>query len=95
MLAYGISQELSLQLYDVESAYFNANLEEEIYVQDPILAGQKAWKLRKALYGLKQSAKACNDLLKNLFRTTGYAPTHFLMELHLRQLVPVEEYVVQ
>ena len=42
VLAYGISQELSLQLYDVESTYFNANLEEEIYVQDPILTGQKA-----------------------------------------------------
>lgn len=75
MLAYGISQELSLQLYDVESAYFNADLEEEIYVQDPILTRQKAWKLRKALYGLKQSVKAWNDLLKNLFRTAGYAPT--------------------
>ena len=74
ILAYGISQNLSVQLYDVESAYFNASLEEDIYIQDPAFIGHRAWKLKKALYGLKQSAKVWYDLLKDLFGGAGFTP---------------------
>ena len=73
-MAYGVSKSLSIQLYDVESAYFNAQLDEEIYVKDPIFTGHRAWRLKKALYGLKQSAKVWNDLLKYLFNLTGFSP---------------------
>ena len=49
VIAYGVSKSLSIRLYDVESAYFNAQLDEEIYVKDPVFTGYRAWRLKKAL----------------------------------------------
>jgi len=46
---------------DVETAFLNASVTEEIYIKSPegfpIVADHNCFRLRKALYGLKQSPK--------------------------------------
>ena len=55
---------------DVNSAYLNADIDTEIYVEQPKgfiktdKSGRKlVWKLKKSLYGLKQSGRNWNNLL--------------------------------
>jgi len=72
-ISTAINLNFEIKQIDVNSAYLNAPLEEEIYLKAP--EGHPAynkyfWKLKKALYGLKQSAhvwnKELNKTLLNL-----------------------------
>jgi len=65
--------------YDVEAAFINADIEEEVYVQMP--AGLKqfdangnelVWRLLKTLYGLKQSSRAWNIVITKWFIDYGF-----------------------
>ena len=62
---------------DVETAFLNAPLDEEIYVKVPLGfegAGQgKYFQLKRALYGLKQAGRAWNHTLAQALRDIGYA----------------------
>jgi hypothetical protein len=74
-LLYALSVELNLQLaaMDVDAAFLNADLTEDIYIRappgQPELPKGYVYKLLKSLYGLKQSPKSWNDTL-NQFLTT-------------------------
>ena len=63
-MALAITTQLELQVYQLEkSAFLNGELEEEVYVEQPLgyeLEGKKGkvYKLRKSLYGLKQAPRA-------------------------------------
>jgi len=74
-LLYAISVELDLQLaaMDVDAAFLNAELTEDIYIkappgQPPLQKGY-VYKLLKSLYGLKQSPKSWNDTLNQFLIT--------------------------
>jgi len=65
-----ISTQLNFNIkqIDINSAYLNAELEEDIYLEIPKGHpdhGKLFWKLKKALYGLKQAGKAWNDKINN------------------------------
>ena len=61
---------------DVETAFLNADLVEEINVAMPpgYETPGKVWKLLKALYGLKQSPRAWNASIDEYLRRIGFQP---------------------
>jgi hypothetical protein len=59
LLAFPVAKGFKLHQMDVNSAFLNGVLEEEVYVRQPLGFESKkyphrVYKLRKALYGLKQ-----------------------------------------
>jgi len=63
---------------DIDGAFLNAELEEEIYMspdgyEDPT-GGGRVFKLLKSIYGLKQSANCWFKLLSSTLRNLGYSP---------------------
>jgi len=61
-----VNKNFNIKQIDVNSAYLNAPLKEEIYIEAPqgySTYNKAFWKLNKALYGLKQSANAWNNKL--------------------------------
>ena len=64
---------------DVKTAYLNAKIDCEIYIQQPTgyeIFGKNneilVWRLNKSLYGLKQSGRNWNSLLNKLFEENGF-----------------------
>ena len=60
---------------DVTTAYLNALLDHDIYIEQPegfVKDKSKVCKLRKSLYGLKQSAKLWNDTVHSFFVRMGF-----------------------
>jgi hypothetical protein len=75
VLSIGAGNGWNFKTFDVASAFPNATLEEEIYMEVPIEMTEAAGKhlrLRKALYGLKQSSRAWYKMLTNLLKTNGF-----------------------
>jgi hypothetical protein len=65
VLALATLEDWEIHQMDVKSAFLHGDLDEEIYMEQPIgfvVAGQehKVCKLQKALYGLKQASRAWN-----------------------------------
>ena len=62
---------------DVMSAYLNADLEDEVYMEAPdsVLAEgeyRKVCHLQKGLYGLKQAGRRWYDLMAHTFKALGF-----------------------
>ena len=68
LYALAVLMCLTLASLDVEAAFMNANLDEELYIRAPPGTDQlpegHVYRLKKSLYGLKQSPKQWNDLLR-------------------------------
>lgn len=63
--------------YDVKTAFLNARLNEEIYIEPPPgqardEANGKVWKLNRALYGLKQAGRAWYEELSKVLLSLGF-----------------------
>jgi hypothetical protein len=77
LLAFFLAKGFKLHQMDVNSAFLNAVLEEEVYVrQAPGFESEKypdhVYKLRKALYGLKQEPKAWYGRLRGFLFEQGF-----------------------
>jgi hypothetical protein len=62
---------------DVKSAFLNGNLEEEVYVEQPVGFAikeekEKVYKMKKALYGLKQEPTTWNSIIDGYFSQKGF-----------------------
>lgn len=62
---------------DVKSAFLQGDLEEEVYVQQPMGfekqgEEEKVYKLKKALYGLKQAPRAWYSRIESYFAREGF-----------------------
>ncbi|GKB54405.1 retrovirus-related pol polyprotein from transposon TNT 1-94 [Tanacetum coccineum] len=76
-VAYAIHKSFPIYQMDVNMAFLNCLLKEEIYVAQP--DGfvdpdhpKKVYRLRKALYGLKQAPRAWYDELLNFLMSKGF-----------------------
>ena len=70
LMQIAVQLDLIVHQMDVNSAYLNADIDTEIYVEQPKgfcntddLGRKLVWKLKKSLYGLKQSGRNWNNLL--------------------------------
>ncbi|WVZ76209.1 LOW QUALITY PROTEIN: hypothetical protein U9M48_024199 [Paspalum notatum var. saurae] len=77
LLAFASSKGFKLQQRDVESAFLNGFIEEEVYVKQPpgfesARFPDRLYKLRKALYGLKQAPRAWYARLKIFLLKSGF-----------------------
>jgi hypothetical protein len=62
LISYVASEDLDFQQLDVKTAFLNADLEEEVYLEIPQSVNEdrkeKCLKLNKAIYSLKQALLA-------------------------------------
>ena len=68
----------SVHVCDVDNAFLNAPLKEEIYLAQPAGADDgtgRVFRLLKALYGLKQAPKAWNEERGRYLEAEGYERT--------------------
>ena len=73
------NEGMELRQYDVSKAFVHANLEEEVYMEQPemyVVAGKESYvyRLRKALYGLKQSPRAFGKHMTRCLKAAGFEP---------------------
>ena len=75
LLSLAATKDWEIHQMDVDTAYLNATLEEEIYLEPPNelnLPRSKVLRLNKALYGLKQSGRAWYKLLSSTLGNLGW-----------------------
>ena len=87
-----LSTQLQLQVFqlDAKSAFLNDELQEEVYVQQPLgyeLKGQedKVYRLYKTLYGLKQAPKAWNHKINLYFHQNGFGRSQSEPSLYVKK----------
>ena len=74
VLTVAVQHSMRIRQLDVDSAYLNATLREDIYMHQPIGYADgtsKVCKLRKALYGLKQAAFEWNKTFSLIIKSFG------------------------
>ena len=79
LLAFGTIHSYEIHQMDVDSAFLNAELHEEIYVTQPegFISEQHpdyVCRLHKSLYGLKQAPLLWNRTIDGHLRDNGFAP---------------------
>jgi hypothetical protein len=77
LLAYATYHGFKLYQMDMESAFLNGPIKEEVYVEQPpgfedSEYPNHVYKLSKALYGLKQAPRACYECLQDFLITNGF-----------------------
>ena len=73
--AIASQRKFNIEQIDINSAYLNAKLDEDIYMKIPEgfpNTGNKFWKLNKAIYGLKQSGRAWNNKLNDILTKINF-----------------------
>ena len=74
LLALGTKNNMEMEHSDVETAYLESPITEEVWVEQPhcFEQGTGACRLKKALYGLKQSAREWYETLKHKLTQMGF-----------------------
>ncbi len=77
LISVAVKRGLKLHQFDVETAFLNGNLSEEIYMRQPegfIKPGEEklVCRLKKSLYGLKQSPQCWNIILDGHLCELGF-----------------------
>ena len=80
LIAMSVQQGLQLHQVDVDTAFLNGELEEEVYMQQPegfITPGKEhlVCRLKKSIYGLKQSSRCWNVVLDDHLKKMGFVQT--------------------
>jgi len=73
--AISVQNNFNIEQIDINAAYLNATLDEDLYMMPPKGHedyGKRYWKLRKAIYGLKQSGAKWNKELNRYLLRIGY-----------------------
>ena len=77
LLTFAVQHDFLIHQMDVETAFLNGKLDEEIYMQQPegYLKPRKehlVCKLKKSLYGLKQSSRCWNKAFREGFEKISF-----------------------
>jgi hypothetical protein len=77
MLAYAVQRKMKIDQMDVETAYLNGSISEEIYMRQPDGYAEPGkehlvCRLHKSLYGLKQSGRCWNQKLVEFLKSKGF-----------------------
>jgi hypothetical protein len=72
ILALATKFDWELHHLDVKTAFLNAKLDEEIYLEKPEIAGKGYWKLLKGLYGLRQSGRQWYLTIHQAYTKMGF-----------------------
>src|SRR5689334_412077 len=75
LLAYATEHQLPIHQMDVETAFLNAELKEDIFMRLPEGCGRDSGKivrLNRTIYGLKQAPKEFNDLFVTKMTKYGF-----------------------
>jgi hypothetical protein len=74
LLTIASKQNLTVQQFDVKTAFLNGTLQEEIYMKLPPnhIQSDKVLRLNKSLYGLKQAARSWNQTLNKAMTSAGF-----------------------
>ena len=77
LLAFAVQHDFLIHQMDVQTAFLNSKLDEEIYMQQPegyVKPGEQhlACKLEKSLCGLKQSSRCWNKAFKESVEKLGF-----------------------
>ncbi len=80
LLALAVEMDLEIHQMDVDSAFLQADLKDEIYIRQPEgfidpKHPNKVWRLLKSLYGLKQAPLVWNQTIDRHLRASGFEPT--------------------
>nr|GEW14816.1 retrovirus-related Pol polyprotein from transposon TNT 1-94 [Tanacetum cinerariifolium] len=80
-IAYTAHKSFPIYQMDVNTAFLNGPLKEEVYVAQPdgfvdLDHPEKVYRLRKALYGLKQAQRAWYNELSKFLTSKGRAPDY-------------------
>ncbi|EGD79212.1 hypothetical protein PTSG_12961 [Salpingoeca rosetta] len=79
MLAMAVARGMGIQQMDVNTAFLNAPVDHEIYVQPPAVDGifspSTVLRLKRGLYGLKQSPRLWNHTLDAWMREQDFVAT--------------------
>ena len=93
LLATAADKGWEIHQLDVETAFLNGPLKEEVYVKQPpgFELGDQVWKLKKALYGLHQAPRAWYMELKEKLESLGFKvsladPGLFILHTHQGKL---------
>ena len=80
LLALAAQEEMHLHQMDVQTAFLNGVLQEEVYMRQPegyAVKGSehKVCRLRRSIYGLKQSPRCWNHVLDDYLKKLGLHQT--------------------
>ena len=75
LTTFAVQNNFNIEQIDINAAYLNANLTEELFMKPP--EGHQDykryfWKLKKAIYGLKQSGREWNLQLNSFILKIGF-----------------------
>ena len=79
LMQLAVQNDYYINQMDVKSAYLNADIDAEIYLDQPEgyckqsdNGSKLVWKLKKSLYGLKQSGRNWNELFHTFLSSDGF-----------------------
>ena len=75
LLSLAMKLNLKAHHLNIETAFLNGTLDEEIYMKAPDghnTGRNDIWKLQKSLYGLKQASHVWNKLLDSMLKKLGF-----------------------
>lgn len=79
LLQLAVQNNYNIHQLDVKAAYLNADIVEDIYLEQPdgfhvknCNGGKLYWKLKKSLYGLKQSGRNWNALIDDFLTSQSF-----------------------
>lgn len=98
---YSLANHLDYEIHtaDVRTAYLNAKLEEEVYLEIPRYTTvwgdrrTKCLRLKRAVYGLKQAGRAWYELLRAKLLELGFEVSNCDNALFIRNLPTGREYI--
>jgi hypothetical protein len=99
ILALAALEDMEIHQMDVKTAFFNGELEEEIYMEQPQgfmhQGGEHlVCKLQKSLYGLKQSPRAWNQKLNAFLKSIEFMKSEADLSVYVAQVGDVKFFIV-